>query len=75
MGFKPYDPASANKRPSFETDAQTATPGQTVFNASFDINEVFVDSVLRTTGYTGQGTQTITFTVGLTDGQEVYLIS
>lgn len=60
---------------SFDSDIQTATPGQTIFNASFNINQVFVDSILVTTGYTGQGTKTITFLVGLSDGQEVYLTS
>lgn len=50
-----------------------ATAGQAVFTASFNINRVFVDSVLVTTGYTGQGTKTITFDVGLSESQEVYL--
>ena len=57
----------------FEDSLQTATPGQTIFNATFDIDRVFVDSVLFTTGYSGQGTKTITFDVGRTDGQEIYL--
>ena len=58
---------------AFEESTQYATPGQTVFNATFDIQRVFVDSVLFTTEYSGQGTETITFDVGRTDGQEIYM--
>ncbi len=50
-----------------------ATEGQTVFTADFNIERVFVDSILFTTGYSGRGTKTITFDVGRTDGQEIYL--
>ncbi len=57
----------------FQSSMQTATLNQTVFTASFEINNVFVDQVLRTTGYSGQGTKTITFDTGLLAGQEVYL--
>ncbi len=50
-----------------------ATAGQVVFTASFNVNRVFVDNILRTTGYSGKGTSTITFDTGLSEGQEVYL--
>ena len=59
----------------FEKSIQYATPGQTIFTAIFNINSVFVDSILVTTGYSGQGTNTITFDVGLLENQEVYLKS
>ena len=58
---------------AFEDSLQVAAEGQTVFNAGFNIQRVFVDSILITTGYTGQGTDTITFAVGLNEGQEVCL--
>lgn len=38
----------------FNEDLQIATAGQTIFNASFNINRVFVDGILFTTGYSGQ---------------------
>ena len=57
----------------FENSLQVATPGQTIFSATFNINRVYVDSVLFTTGYSGQGTEEITFDVGRTDGQEIYM--
>ncbi|MCP3941040.1 MAG: hypothetical protein GY710_06110 [Desulfobacteraceae bacterium] len=59
--------------PVFGKSTQTATEGQTVFSAGFDINEVFVENVLRTSGYSGGGTGTITFDAGLPEGYEVYL--
>lgn len=58
---------------AFEDSLQSATPAQTVFTATFNINRVYVDSVLFTTGYSGKGTEEITFGVGRTDGQEIYL--
>lgn len=62
-----------NKGEPFNDSLQIATPGQTIFNAEFSIQRVFVDSIPFTTGYSGQGTRTITFVVGRNDGQEIYL--
>lgn len=60
--------------PKYEKSTEYAGSGQTVFNSTgFIINEVFVDSILMTTGYTGDGTGTITFTSGLSEFQEVRL--
>ncbi len=60
----------------YETDPPlTATAGQTIFTVSFNVNSIFVDSILWTTGYSGKGTNTITFDTGLSEGQEVYLKS
>ncbi len=59
----------------FEKSIQYATEGQTIFTATFNINSVFVDSILVTTGYSGEGTTTITFDTGLSENQEVYLKS
>ncbi len=58
---------------AFDDDRQESSSGQTEFSADFDINEVFVDNIIRTIGWTGKGTKTITFTSGLIEFQEVYL--
>ncbi len=60
---------------TFDEVTYYATSGQTTFSASFVINSVFVDEVLRTTGYTGKGTTEIVFSSGLSALQEVYLKS
>lgn len=58
----------------FSDDLQTALGGQTEFTATFDINRVVVDGITFTPDeYTGQGTDTITFNVARSDGQQVYL--
>lgn len=57
----------------FDLDIQTATAGQTTFTTTFPINMVFKNNVLQTKSYTGQGTNTIVFTVPLIEGDEVYL--
>ncbi len=57
----------------FEESLQYATAGQTVFSTTFKIYRVYVDAVLFTTGYTGQGTTSITFGLGRTEAQEIYL--
>ncbi len=58
---------------TFLYSLQTADADQTIFTAEFNVNQVFLDQVLMTTGYSGQGTETITLDAGLYEGQEVYL--
>ncbi len=63
---------------TFLKSLQTAVADQTVFTTigepdEFKVNQVFLDQVLMTTGYSGQGTETITLDAGLYEGQEVYL--
>jgi len=51
----------------------SATQDQDEFTATFIVQSVYVDGVLQTSGFTGAGTITITFTVGLNAGQVVTL--
>lgn len=57
----------------FEDSLQTAVGAQVIFSALFRINRVYVDQIIQTTGYTGQGTISITFAVPPGDGAEIYL--
>ncbi len=60
----------------FQSDTQEAIQNQTVFTTDFNINNVYVDNVIRTPDeYSGQGTSTITFNIGLDAGQQVYMTS
>lgn len=62
-------------RGAFEDSLQVAAAGQVLFGATFKINCVYVDQVLRTSGYSGKGTQSITLDFAPGDGAEVYLTS
>ncbi len=62
-----------HKLATFADVLRTANPGQRIFKALFNINRVYVDGMLFTTGYTGKGTNTIVFDVGRNDGSEIYL--
>ncbi len=53
--------------------ALEATEGQTVFTVTFSINRVWVDGAFYADGYSGGGTDTITFDIALFAGQMVYL--
>ena len=58
----------------FSDSTQTATAGQTVFIATFPINQVFKNNVIiDVSQYSGQGTNQITFSAGLLLGDLVYL--
>ena len=58
-----------------QKETMAATAGQTIFISTFNVLQVFVDGVLQESGYSGGGTNTITFTVGLSEGQQVTLLS
>lgn len=58
-----------------QKESISATAGQTIFITTFGVSQVFVDGVLQESGYSGGGTNTITFTVGLSEGQQVTLLS
>ncbi len=68
-----YSVDSTSFAASFQESRQTATLAQTVFSAGFEINKVYVDGMLFTTGYSGGGTNTITFDTGRSDGSEIYM--
>mgnify|MGYP000910545599 CR=1 FL=1 len=58
----------------FADSTQIATEGQTIFTATFPINQVFKNNVIvDVSAYTGQGTNQITFTSGLSASDYVYL--
>jgi len=58
---------------AYEFNISTATPGQTNFNETFSINNVYVDNVFQTTNISGRGTTSIVFSPALSGSEEVFL--
>lgn len=60
-------------REDISIDTQTASQGQTEFTATFKIRNVYKNNMIVTSGISGLNTTTITFAIGLNQGDEIYI--